>query len=131
MAIDPKVAEREAFVAERPDEPVVMLNLLRFKPDGGRERYADYLAKAQRKADAVGAVIVHFGYGQAPLIAEPGQDWDAVLLVRYPSRRAFGRMVSDPEYLPLAELRAGALVESVLQPTSDSRLTWTPPSARP
>lgn len=118
MAIDPELAELDAFLTDRQDEPVVMLNLLRFQPDGGRERYAEYLAKAQPHAEAAGAEVVFLGYGEAALIAEAGQDWDAVLLVRYPSRRAFGQMVMDPAYQPLAEIRAGALVESVLQPMS-------------
>lgn len=118
MAIDPELADIEAFVAARPDEPVVMLNLVRFRPDGGRERYLDYLARAEPKAAAVGAEVVYLGLGDDPLVAERGQEWDAVLLVRYPSRRAFGGMTLDPGYQPLAELRASALVESVLQPTS-------------
>lgn len=118
MAIDPELSDIEAFVAARPEEPVVMLNLLRFQADGGRERYLDYLARAEPKGEAVGAELVYLGLGEDPLIAETGQDWDAVILVRYPSRRAFGQMVLDPGYLPLAELRAGALVESVLQPTT-------------
>ena len=42
------------FIADDDGRPVVMLNLLRFKPDGGRERYAEYLA-------AVAPVGARFG----------------------------------------------------------------------
>ena len=50
-------------------------------------------------------------------MAESGQDWDAVLLVRYPSRQAFSAMVADPEYQQVTELRTRALTEAVLQAT--------------
>jgi hypothetical protein len=52
-----------------------------------------------------------------PLVAEQGHDWDMVLLVRYPTRRAFSEMVADPEYQQVTHLRSGGLVEAVLQPT--------------
>jgi len=29
----------EAFLSEADDTPIVMLNLINFEPDGGRERY--------------------------------------------------------------------------------------------
>lgn len=53
----------------------------------------------------------------APVVAEDGQAWDAVLLVRYPSRRVFSDMVRDPVYQEGTHLRTEALVEAVLQPT--------------
>ena len=40
MAVDPRGADLKRYLAEDPGGPVVMLNLLRFAPDGGRERYA-------------------------------------------------------------------------------------------
>ena len=41
-----------------------------------------------------------------------------MLLVRYPSREAFIRMVEDPEYQQITEFRTQALSEAVLQPTT-------------
>ncbi len=52
------------------------------------------------------------------LAAEPGQEWDAVVLVRYPSREAFSRMVADPQYHAISHLRTEALTEAVLQATT-------------
>ena len=52
------------------------------------------------------------------MVAEPGQEWDAVVLVRYPSREAFSRMVADPDYHTVSHLRTGALTEAVLQATT-------------
>ena len=48
---------------------------------------------------------------------QAGQAWDAVVLMRYPSRQAFASMVRDPEYRAGAHLRSEALTEAVLQPT--------------
>jgi uncharacterized protein (DUF1330 family) len=58
------------------------------------------------------------GDGSTVLAAEPGQEWDAVLLVRYPSREAFSRMVADPQYHAISHLRTEALTEAVLQATT-------------
>ncbi|WP_229859581.1 hypothetical protein [Streptomyces anandii] len=38
--------------------------------------------------------------------------------MRYPSREAFSRMVADPEYQTVTQLRTRALTEAVLQPTT-------------
>jgi hypothetical protein len=40
------VADVDRFLAEGNGAPVVLLNLLRFRPDGGRERYFEYLKMA-------------------------------------------------------------------------------------
>ncbi|MFC5065726.1 DUF1330 domain-containing protein [Actinomycetospora atypica] len=117
MAVNPTGAGLKAFLAEGPDEPVTMLNLLRFVPDGGAERYDEYIAHFRRFAGKVGAEVVYFGRGTTPLVAEPGQEWDAVLLVSYPTRRAFADMVRDPGYQEGTHLRTEALVEATLQPT--------------
>jgi hypothetical protein len=45
-------------------------------------------------------------------------DRDAVLLVGYPSREAFSRMVADPARQKVTQLCTQALTEAVLQPTS-------------
>jgi uncharacterized protein (DUF1330 family) len=57
------------------------------------------------------------GDGSTPVVAEAGQAWDAVLIVRYPSRQAFSDMVRDPQYSAITHLRSESLVEAVLQAT--------------
>ena len=115
--IDPTGAGLKRFLAEDPGGPVVMLNLLRFRPDGGRESYAEYVEHFRRTTGPYGAEVLFLGDGSTPLVAEHGQDWDAVLLVRYPSRQAFSDMVRDPAYQEGSHLRTHALVEAVLQAT--------------
>ncbi|MFL6113664.1 MAG: DUF1330 domain-containing protein [Catenulispora sp.] len=118
MAIDPRGADLKRYLQEDPGGPVVMLNLLRFA-EGGRESYARY-AQALRETflPRYGGEVLYAGEGGTPLVAEPGQDWDAVLLVRYPSREAFSRMVADQEYQQVTHFRTEALTEAVLQPTT-------------
>ena len=117
MAVDPKGQDLAAFLASDSDEPVVMLNLLRFA-DGGRELYRQYSqAFAATFAPRYGVEVVYAGDGGPALVAEDGQQWDAVLLVRYPNRKTFSAMVADPEYQQITHLRSQALSEAVLQPT--------------
>jgi len=117
MAIDPRGADLKRLLQEDPGGPVVMLNLLRFRADG-RESYARYAdALRNRFLARYGAEVLYAGEGSTVLAAEPGQEWDMVLLVRYPSREAFSRMVADPEYQEVTHLRSEALVEAVLQAT--------------
>ncbi|HEY4625320.1 MAG TPA: DUF1330 domain-containing protein [Blastococcus sp.] len=117
MAVDPRGADLKRFLQEDPDGPVVMLNLLRYA-EGGRELYAQYAAAlTDTFLPRYGGEVLYAGEGSTALVAESGQDWDAVLLVRYPSRQAFSAMVADPEYQQVTELRTRALTEAVLQAT--------------
>ena len=117
MAVDPRGSDLKRFLSEDTGGPVVMLNLLRFA-DGGCQRYAEYMRAVAPFLRKVGGELVYGGDGVTPLVAEAGQAWDAVLLVRYPSRAAFTAMVADPEYQRVTHLRTSALVEAVLQPTT-------------
>jgi regulator of ribonuclease activity A len=118
MAIDPKGVDLKRFLAEDPGGPVVMLNLLRFAP-GKTAHYQRYVEAFTPFAQKVGAELVYAGDGSSALVAETGQAWDAVLLVRYPSRKAFSDMVRDPGYHAISHLRTESLVEAVLQATTE------------
>jgi uncharacterized protein (DUF1330 family) len=122
VAIDPQGADLKRFLAEDPGGPVVMLNLLRFRPEGGREGYLEYVRRFRSEGARFGAEVLYAGDGSTALVADPGQAWDAVLVVRYPSRRAFSDMVRDPAYARITDLRTGALTEAVLQAT----VPWDP-----
>jgi len=115
-------ADLDRFLAEDDDQPIVMLNLLRFKADGGRQRYLDYLSMAGPIVARYGAEILFAGDGATALCAEPDQSWDAVALVRYPKRAAFVDMIADPAYAVADPIRMSALEEAVLQPIGMMRL---------
>ncbi len=106
----------DRFLSEDDGEPVVMLNLLRFQPDDGRERYFDYVTMVGPLVARYGAEILYAGDGAPPLAAEAGQAWDAVALVQYPTRSAFAEMIGDPDYQAADAVRMSALAEAVLQP---------------
>jgi uncharacterized protein (DUF1330 family) len=118
MAVDPRGADLKRLLAEDPGGPVVMLNLLRFA-DGGVESYREY-ARHLRETflPRYGGEILYAGTGSTALVAEDGQSWDAVVVVRYPDRTAFSRMVADPGYQEVTRLRTAALTEAVLQATT-------------
>ena len=118
MAIDPRGRDLKRYLEEDNNEPVVMLNLLRFT-EGGRDEYATYArALEDTFLPRYGAEVLYAGDGSTILVAETGQEWDAVLLVKYPSRKAFSNMVADPEYQTVTAHRTNALQEAVLQATT-------------
>ena len=123
MPVNPTGQDLKRYLQEDPGGPVAMLNLLRFKPDGGRERYAEYAKAFRPFAEKYGAEVIYLGELGTAVVAPDAHDWDAVLVVRYPSRQAFSDMVADPGYQRGTHLRSGALTEAVLQATTP----WTPP----
>jgi uncharacterized protein (DUF1330 family) len=114
----PEPLNEEGFAAfqERTEEssPIVMLNLLRFRPDGGQERYAEYGAAVTPLLEKTGGRIVFAGSPAAALLGEGS--WDLVVLVEYPSRQAFLDMISSPEYQEVGHLRTEALTRGELHP---------------
>jgi uncharacterized protein (DUF1330 family) len=119
--VDPTGHDLKRFLDEDDGGPVTMLNLLRFKPDGGRASYDAYATAIVPFIEKVGATLVYLGDTGTPLVAPDDHDWDAVLLVRYPSRAAFSQMVADPDYQQITHLRTEALDAAVLQPTATRR----------
>jgi uncharacterized protein (DUF1330 family) len=122
-AVDPTGQDLKRLLADHADRPITMLNLLRFKP-GGRVSYRAYSRAMAPFLEQAGAEVVHIGDCGAALVAPDGHDWDAVLLVRYPSGRAFSAMVADPGYQQITHLRTEALEAAVLQPTT----AWATPA---
>lgn len=116
MAVDPTGRDLKRLLAEDDGGPVVMLNLLRFAP-GGERPYREYADRIRPFLDELGAEIVYVGDCDTALVAPDSHRWDAVLLVRYPSRGAFSAMVANPAYQEITALRTEALSEAVLQAT--------------
>lgn len=114
----PEPISREGFAAfaARGEEqaPVVMLNLLRFRPDGGRERYAEYGAAVAPMVERLGGRIVFAGDPGLVLLGEGS--WDMVALVEYPTRGAFLEMIGSDEYQAIAHPRSEALLAGELHP---------------
>jgi len=91
-----------------------MLNLLSFKPDGGRERYEEYGEAVAPLLAKVGGRIVFMGAPASALLGEGS--WDLMALVEYPTRQAFLDMIGSAEYGAIGHLRTEALVKGELHP---------------
>jgi len=112
-----------AFSNLAPDEPVVMINLLKFHEQGGRERYLEYTRDVAPHLERVGGAIRYAGTTPFNIIGDGERPWwDAILVVEYPSSRAFTDMVTDPGYQQTHEHRAAALQRGDLVATSE----WIP-----
>jgi uncharacterized protein (DUF1330 family) len=105
-----------AFLAEDDDSAVVMLNLLRFAPDGGRATYLEYIRMAEPILARFGARILFGGDGLPALTTGHAEAWDAAVLVQYPRRSAFKAMIDDPEYQVAFQVGVSAISDIVLQP---------------
>jgi uncharacterized protein (DUF1330 family) len=113
MPIDPTGAQVKALVTSDLTGPIVMLNLLRFKPDGGRASYDQYLETTAPFLSQVGGSVIFRGDARSVVIGEDGE-WDSVLVVRYPSKEAFLEMLRIPDYHVGTALRTNALLDARL-----------------
>mgnify|MGYP006420852977 CR=1 FL=1 len=114
------------------DKPVTMLNLLRFNeqaaypsdsdhsPCSGRDAYHRYSETAAAKLDEIGAKPIWMGRALASVIAPEGEQWDEVLLVRYPSGEAFFQMLGMPDYQAATVHRTAALADARLIATVEA-----------
>lgn len=96
--------------------PVFMLNLLRFHPDRGRERYFQAYVPAFRAIMAEqghdGIEPVWSGAVACALAGPASEAWDAVAIVRYPNPEAFRAIVESDAYRERAlPHRLAALVD--------------------
>ena len=114
---DPDTFKAFAAAAEQDEGPVVMLNLLKFKEGGGALEYATYSGLARKIIEEVGGRVVYAGRVDQILVGETG-DWDMIVLVEYPTRKAFLEMVSRPDYVEAAEHREAGLEQTVLMATT-------------
>jgi uncharacterized protein (DUF1330 family) len=99
------------------DKPFVMLNLLKFKKDGGSKSYVRYIKEASRFVEGVGGKPLLFSRPKELLTGT--ETWDLLMLVQYPSRKAFLKMANDPEYLKIHSFREEALENAVLYATDE------------
>ncbi len=129
--------ESLAKVAELPEgQPIQMLNFLRFRAKAeypadhsyasrgwsGERAYQQYGAEITGPLSRAKARVIWQNTALGTIIGPDGEAWDSILVVEYPSAKAFLTMISDPEYLEGAANRTAAL--------DDSRLYLTQPTKR-
>ncbi|KAJ5833630.1 hypothetical protein N7474_001941 [Penicillium riverlandense] len=106
------------------DKPVFMLNLLQFydkaqypeeskhSPCSGQEAWVvRYITDFRRLAtDAGGFELVYLGLPASKIVGEDSENWNAVVLVKYPSIQTFRRTLGSDDYAATAaEHRDAAL----------------------
>jgi uncharacterized protein (DUF1330 family) len=126
--IDPSRTNFEAFKALPRDQPIHMLNLLRYRehaeyPSGhenagkrwsGRRAYEEYGATSGPIFRRVGGTLVWRGAFQT-MVTGPAEDWwDDGFVAQYPSAAAFLEMVKDRDYQRAVVNRTAALSDSRL-----------------
>lgn len=133
MADDEKremLARLRTWLETDDGEPVYMLNVMRYFAELRRvpgapefagtpeEANAHYEAQALPMVQDIGGQPVYGGTaGRNLMTYDPAlDDWNRVLLVRYPSRRAFLDLVTRPDYAQIAPYKLMAL-RVVLTPT--------------
>ncbi len=108
--------EQLARFTKAPERPFVMINLLAFKKDvaDAVERYRRYMVRTQPLLADIGGEVLWYGSASESFIGPAVEDWDEVLLVRYPSRAALVRMINDPRYAEIHHDRQAALASTRL-----------------
>ena len=120
--LEPTPDQFAALAARLDDEPVVMVNLLKFRADGGRASYARYAQEVAPHLQRVDGTVRYAGIAPTQVIGDGESPWwDAILVVEYPSPAAFIDMVTNEEYLKVHDYRAAALDRGDLIATS----SWT------
>jgi uncharacterized protein (DUF1330 family) len=127
-----------AFFARGQRGPVVMLNLLRFRPIAdysatpelapsepisGEQAYGRYIEHTLPFLEASGGEVLFVGKGGALLIGPSQERWDAAMLVRQRSADAFLAFATNPEYLAGLGHRQAALEDSRLLPLAEASVS--------
>ncbi|MDE4131546.1 DUF1330 domain-containing protein [Phaeobacter sp. QD34_3] len=133
--IDPERAQFEAFKALDRDQPIEMLNLVKFRDQAaypadhalaeagltGAQAYANYGRETGPIIARLGASIIWRGNWQTTLIGPADETWDEMFIARYPTAHAFLEMVTDPDYRKAVVHRQAAVATSRLIRTSPAQ----------
>ena len=117
MAIYPTPEQIQTLLAGPADQPVVMINLLRFKPRAdapdegisGEEAYRRYADAMRTIVESRGGRFLWVGRVDSQVIGTGGEGFQMIGLVEYPSRQAFLAIATDPEVQEIGVHRAAGL----------------------
>ncbi len=117
IAVYPTGEQLEALMSGPDTGPIVMLNLLRFKPiadapeekASGEDAYRRYVEKMIPFVEKKGARVIWSGRVERMVIGEGGESFQMAALVEYPSRQAFVEIAMDPYVQEIGKHRAAGL----------------------
>jgi hypothetical protein len=97
--LTPDLAYCEKIRREAGEGPIVTLNLVRFRRDGGREKFDEYGRISGTLLEKARADLLFLG-NAGPLVAGRAGDeeWDLVAIVRFANIDRFLAMITDPTY---------------------------------
>lgn len=113
-----------------PQQPVVMVNLLRFAERAGyedatecsgEEAYRTYSRHTWPLLKGVEGEVVYHGEVRGMIISPSDEHWDEVLIVRYPAYSAFLSMITSEAYRSIVHHRTAALADSRLMATQSDQ----------
>lgn len=130
MAIYPSKEQFETLLSGPPDQPVVMVNLLRFKPKAdapdanlsGAEAYERYGSEMRKIVESNGGRILWTGRVDSMVIADADPGYHAVALVEYPSRKKFVEIASSAEVAAIGVHRTAGLESQWLIATTQGQV---------
>ena len=136
--MNPEALEQLSGLSD--DQPFALINLLRYKewaeyPPGtvtekisGREAYERYAELSTPPVVKVGGVPMWRGDATLTFIGPPDEQWDEILIMQYPTVRAFRDMIADPEFQAIVIHRTAAVQDSRLygatSPQAIGPLKW-------
>jgi uncharacterized protein (DUF1330 family) len=118
IALYPTRAQLEALLAEPSPGPVVMVNLLRFKP-GGEPAYRRYAEAMRKLVEGRGGRFLWTGRVTSQPLGSGGEGFEVVGLVEYPSRKVFVEIATSPEVAAIGANRAEGLEGQWLLATTE------------
>lgn len=129
MALYPTPEQIQTLLTGPADTPVVMVNLLRFKPQAdapdegvsGEEAYRRYAAQMRTFVESQGGRFVWIGRVDSQVIGAGGEGFHMIGLVEYPSRQAFLAIATDPHVQEIGVHRAAGLESQWLIATTEEK----------
>lgn len=124
-ALTPTGEQLAALLADDRPEPIVMLNLLKFRAqaayaDGratqlsGQEAYQLYANRMIPYVESRGGKVLFMGDVRALVVGQVGENWDTCALVQYPSARDFVEIAMAPAVQEFAVDREAGLEGQLL-----------------
>ena len=104
--INPTKEQFKALYDLPKDQPVVMVNILKYKKGGGKEAYQRYQKNVIPFLKKVNGKLIWKGNSLHTVIGDENDQPHTIMLVEYPTIDNFIEMVKDPAYQEVAKDRA-------------------------
>lgn len=127
ISTEPTDSQLEEIAEADQESPFDMINLLKYRSvaiydsvtdnaigRSGREAYQEYGMAVFPKIIGLGGSLVYRGACDHLFVGDESQDYDELIIVRYPSRRAYLEMFNSTEYQEVIKHRKAGLEYRVL-----------------